>query len=96
MSVEEGFPNSQDAPVGVNTFFLTRRVTPQKWLLTPVTVEWMQALDLYGPVQRVEVLIKRGKGERLRRSVAFARWHGPDLHDFIAVLTGHFRSSSCY
>jgi hypothetical protein len=58
-------------------------VTPQKWLLTPVTVEWMQALDLYGPVQRVEVLIKRGKGERLRRSVAFARWHEPDLHDFI-------------
>jgi hypothetical protein len=24
----------------------------------------MQALDLYGPVQRLEVLIKRGKGER--------------------------------
>ena len=25
----------------------------------------MQALDLYGPVQCLEVLIKRGKGERL-------------------------------
>jgi hypothetical protein len=25
----------------------------------------MQALDLYGPVQRLEVLIKPGKGERL-------------------------------
>ena len=84
----------------------------------------MQALDLYGPVQRLEVLIKRGKGERLisiaaasarltfvpntlgiastddaqpdcsGRSVAFARWHEPALHDFIAILTAHFRSSS--
>jgi hypothetical protein len=87
----------------------------------------MQALDLYGPVQRLEVLIKRRKGRvadfhasgqaldspsfRTRsvspppttrsqiaqgRGVAFARWHEPALHDFIAVLTGHLRSSSCY
>jgi hypothetical protein len=85
----------------------------------------MQAFD-YGPVQRLEVLIKRGKGERLisipagsarltfvpntlgiasteahsqiahGRGVAFTRWHEPARHDFIAVLTGHLRSSSCY
>src|SRR5215470_12818851 len=30
-----------------------------------VTVEWVQALDLYVPVQRFEVLIRRRKGERL-------------------------------
>jgi hypothetical protein len=30
-----------------------------------VTAEWIQALDLYVPVQRLEVLIKRRKGERL-------------------------------
>jgi hypothetical protein len=30
-----------------------------------VTVEWVQALDLYVPVQRFDVLIKRRKGERL-------------------------------
>jgi hypothetical protein len=36
-----------------------------------VTVEWMQALDLYVPVQRLEVLIKRRKGERLIR----IDWH---------------------
>jgi hypothetical protein len=36
-----------------------------------VTVEWMQALDLYLPVQRLEVLIKRRKGERLIRM----DWH---------------------
>ena len=29
-----------------------------------VTVEWVQALDLYVPVQRFEVLIRRRKGER--------------------------------
>ena len=79
----------------------------------------MQALDLYGPVQCLEVLIKRGKGERLisiaaesarltfvpntlgiastddaQPDCSFARWHEPDLHDFIAVLTGHL--PSCY
>jgi hypothetical protein len=36
-----------------------------------VTVEWMQGLDLYVPVQRLEVLIKRRKGERLIRM----DWH---------------------
>ena len=30
-----------------------------------VTVEWVQALELYVPVQRFDVLIKRRKGERL-------------------------------
>lgn len=30
-----------------------------------VTVEWIQALELYVPVQRLEVLIRRRKGERL-------------------------------
>jgi len=30
-----------------------------------VTVDWVQALELYMPVQRFEVLIKRRKGERL-------------------------------
>jgi len=30
-----------------------------------VTVDWVQALELYVPVQRLEVLIKRRKGERL-------------------------------
>ena len=30
-----------------------------------VTVEWVQALDLYVPVQRFEVLIRRRKGERV-------------------------------
>ncbi|MBO0752943.1 MAG: hypothetical protein J2P53_12575, partial [Bradyrhizobiaceae bacterium] len=30
-----------------------------------VTVEWVQALDLYVPVQRLEVLIKRRKRQRL-------------------------------
>src|SRR5258708_37332028 len=32
-----------------------------------VTVEWVQALELYLPVQRLEVLIRRRKGERLIR-----------------------------
>jgi hypothetical protein len=32
-----------------------------------VTVDWVQALELYVPVQRYEVLIKRRKGERLVR-----------------------------
>jgi hypothetical protein len=36
-----------------------------------VTVEWTQALELYVPVQRLEVLIKRRKGERLIR----IDWH---------------------
>jgi hypothetical protein len=36
-----------------------------------VTVEWMQALELYVPVQRFDVLIKRRKGERLIR----IDWH---------------------
>jgi hypothetical protein len=30
-----------------------------------VTAEWVQALDLYVPVQRLDVLIRRRKGERL-------------------------------
>jgi hypothetical protein len=30
-----------------------------------ITVDWVQALELYVPVQRFEVLIKRRKGERL-------------------------------
>ena len=30
-----------------------------------VTVEWVQALELYVPVQRLELLIRRRKGERL-------------------------------
>jgi len=30
-----------------------------------VTVEWVQALELYVPVQRLDVLIRRRKGERL-------------------------------
>jgi hypothetical protein len=36
-----------------------------------VTVEWVQALDLYVPVQRFEVLIRRRKGER----VIHLDWH---------------------
>jgi hypothetical protein len=36
-----------------------------------VTVEWVQALDLYVPVQRLEVLIRRRKGERVLR----LDWH---------------------
>ncbi|HEY7248211.1 MAG TPA: hypothetical protein VH678_30475 [Xanthobacteraceae bacterium] len=36
-----------------------------------VTVEWIQALDLYMPVQRFDVLIRRRKGERLVR----LDWH---------------------
>jgi hypothetical protein len=36
-----------------------------------VTVEWIQALDLYVPVQRFEVLIRRRKGERVVR----LDWH---------------------
>jgi hypothetical protein len=36
-----------------------------------VTVEWVQALDLYLPVQRFDVLIRRRKGERLVR----LDWH---------------------
>jgi hypothetical protein len=36
-----------------------------------VTVDWVQALDLYVPVQRFDVLIKRRKGERLIR----IDWH---------------------
>jgi hypothetical protein len=36
-----------------------------------VTVEWVQALELYVPVQRFDVLIKRRKGERLIR----IDWH---------------------
>jgi hypothetical protein len=36
-----------------------------------VTVEWVQALDLYVPVQRFEVLIRRRKGERVVR----LDWH---------------------
>jgi hypothetical protein len=36
-----------------------------------VTVEWVQALDLYVPVQRFEVLIRRRKGERMVR----LDWH---------------------
>jgi hypothetical protein len=36
-----------------------------------VTVEWVQALDLYVPVQRFDVLIRRRKGERLVR----LDWH---------------------
>jgi hypothetical protein len=36
-----------------------------------VTVDWVQALELYVPVQRFEVLIKRRKGERLIR----IDWH---------------------
>jgi hypothetical protein len=36
-----------------------------------VTVEWVQALDLYVPVQRFEVLIRRRKGERVLR----LDWH---------------------
>ena len=34
-------------------------------------MEWVQALELYVPVQRFEVLIKRRKGERLIR----IDWH---------------------
>ena len=30
-----------------------------------VTVEWVQALELYVPVQRFDVLIRRSKGERV-------------------------------
>ena len=30
-----------------------------------IDVEWMQALDLYVPVQRFDVLVRRRKGERL-------------------------------
>jgi hypothetical protein len=36
-----------------------------------VTVEWVQALDLYVPVQRFDVLIRRRKGERAIR----LDWH---------------------
>jgi hypothetical protein len=36
-----------------------------------VTVEWIQALDLYVPVQRFDVLIRRRKGERVVR----LDWH---------------------
>jgi hypothetical protein len=36
-----------------------------------VTVDWVQALELYVPVQRFEVLIRRRKGERLIR----LDWH---------------------
>jgi hypothetical protein len=36
-----------------------------------VTVEWVQALDLYVPVQRFDVLIRRRKGERVVR----LDWH---------------------
>lgn len=36
-----------------------------------VTVEWVQALELYVPVQRFDTLIKRRKGERLIR----IDWH---------------------
>ncbi len=36
-----------------------------------VTVDWVQALELYVPVQRFDVLIKRRKGERLIR----IDWH---------------------
>ena len=36
-----------------------------------VTVEWVQALDLYLPVQRFDVLIRRRKGERTVR----LDWH---------------------
>jgi hypothetical protein len=36
-----------------------------------VTVEWVQALDLYVPVQRFDVLIRRRKGERTVR----LDWH---------------------
>jgi hypothetical protein len=36
-----------------------------------VTVEWVQALDLYVPVQRLDVLIRRRKGER----VVQLDWH---------------------
>lgn len=36
-----------------------------------VTVEWVQALELYVPVQRFEVLIRRRKGER----VIWLDWH---------------------
>jgi hypothetical protein len=36
-----------------------------------VTVEWVHALDLYLPVQRFDVLIRRRKGERLVR----LDWH---------------------
>jgi hypothetical protein len=36
-----------------------------------VTVEWVQALDLYVPVQRFDVLIRRRKGER----VVQLDWH---------------------
>ena len=36
-----------------------------------VTVEWVQGLELFVPVQRFEVLVKRRKGERLIR----IDWH---------------------
>jgi hypothetical protein len=36
-----------------------------------VTVEWVQALELYVPVQRLDVLIRRRKGERMIR----LDWH---------------------
>ncbi|HMA72107.1 MAG TPA: hypothetical protein VKP67_11545 [Xanthobacteraceae bacterium] len=36
-----------------------------------ITVDWVQALELYMPVQRFDVLIKRRKGERLIRM----DWH---------------------
>jgi hypothetical protein len=36
-----------------------------------VTVDWIQGLELFVPVHRYEVLIKRRKGERLVR----LDWH---------------------
>ena len=36
-----------------------------------VTIEWIQGLEIFVPVQRYEVLIKRRKGERLLR----LDWH---------------------
>jgi hypothetical protein len=47
--VEKGFPKSQDAPVGVNKHVsLPEGGRRRNGFLTPVTVEWMQALELYG------------------------------------------------
>ena len=46
-------------------------IGPTKISAVRVTVEWMQALDLYVPVQRFEVLIRRRKGERMVR----LDWH---------------------
>jgi hypothetical protein len=46
-----------------------------------VTVEWVQTLELYVPVQRFDVLIKRRKGERLIRIDwhPLARWLEPPV-----------------